>query len=172
MYDKNDAFQALNMLKSRYIHIQKRIEEVKKDISNCEQSKQNWEYVKGVKKSKGIFWTGFFAVNMLWGFASIIFLGIFAGASVGFLIRTIKEQKDITQKIEVHDRYIAGKNRNLSNLEQSFKLVTKELDMLQDVVHSQKPLEEKHERIMKGMNMLPANMLKEKKEAKVETLER
>ena len=159
MYDKNDAYQALNLLKSRYRHVSEKIESVKKEIQDGEKSKQDWEYIKKRKKTSGYLWTGFFALNMVWGFASLVVMGIFAGLALFKLATTVLTESKMSRIIGDHDAFLKSRNVQLNSLEQNKRIITKNLDLLQDVVHLKKPIEERHERIMKGMNMLPKNML-------------
>ena len=155
MYNKEDAGKALNNLRESYNFTQHEAEEHKKIISEFEQSKQDWQYIQEDRRKIGILATLILTANMLWGFANIIAFFVFAGLTLASLVGTIIDQIAITHNIKEHDKFLNQYQEELNEFKQDIKDLSCDIDVLQDVVHSSKELDESYDQIITEWKDVP-----------------
>ena len=155
MYNKDDAYKALNTIKENYRFNLKEIEKAKENLKNSEYNVAATMQARANEKLSGILWTAFFVANMAWGFLNLIPMFVFAGLAIGRVIGTVKNLKMYDKELEEYKNDVVEERRFLKKAEIDSNEYIRDIDALQDVVHLNKPIEQNHDKIITEWKDVP-----------------
>lgn len=147
-YTKDDAYKALNNLKKEYVYEVAEVDRYQKEV---DEYKKVYDSLLSIKKdhlSTGIFSACFWGINMLWGLFSVVPLVIFTFLTGRSIYNTVSKQQRLNKATTDCKRYLDMVENLYNGFNNSVKAMTKDIDMLQDVVYSSKGITSEHEEII------------------------